>query len=360
MPLLGKVILAKLAYHALHPGVRFMRRLSATPVKSRLPGGAAPAKEEPGRPPISVPEFDNLSVDERLRLGEQGLFIIGSARSGTTILQDALNDSRDVYLFGEPDFHTDPGTADFAFRYNRQHRLRLNQETKSSFCPAFFAGDAPWSTYFLHLSRLHRYVGSKIVLNPGSEDHMADLFDFHMRYFYRSRYVFTFRNPLDSIVSIRQLSSYLVETNPQIAEGEGVEYGRALTVYVHIIRYFIRMLRTFPFVDVVFMEDDPADTFDRLRRHLGIDLSGSAGYYAQEKVGHYRPDGLSEKIREIVERLDELYETLRREAATGFRSLQMSQNDANLSSNHLLPIGRMHRATDLIVADLANLRSQER
>jgi hypothetical protein len=56
------------------------------------------------------------------RIAIRGLFVIGAARTGTTILQNALNDSADVFLFGEPGFHRDPGSADFAVRYNSMHR----------------------------------------------------------------------------------------------------------------------------------------------------------------------------------------------------------------------------------------------
>ncbi len=70
------------------------------------------------------------------------LFVLGCARSGTTILQNALNDSDQVFLFGEPDFHTDPGTPDFARRYNAMHRSWSNHATKSTFCPPVFDRDA--------------------------------------------------------------------------------------------------------------------------------------------------------------------------------------------------------------------------
>ena len=70
-------------------------------------------------------------VDEKSGLGaieQQGLFVLGAARSGTTVLQNALNDSREIFLFGEPSFHDDMGTADFATRYNYMHRAWGNQE----------------------------------------------------------------------------------------------------------------------------------------------------------------------------------------------------------------------------------------
>lgn len=66
---------------------------------------------------------------------KQGLFVIGAARSGTTVMQNALNDSCEIFLFGEPVFHEDAGAPDFSLRYNAMHRAWGNQENKSSFCP---------------------------------------------------------------------------------------------------------------------------------------------------------------------------------------------------------------------------------
>ena len=96
---------------------------------------------------ISPTVFAEQALDMSLeavcnRLESQGLFIIGAARSGTTILQNALNDSRDIFLFGEPCFHADSGDADFASRYNTMHRSWGNQENKSSYCPPLFKSDA--------------------------------------------------------------------------------------------------------------------------------------------------------------------------------------------------------------------------
>src|ERR1700722_5699340 len=64
------------------------------------------------------------------KLGKQGLFIIGHMRTGTTVLQNALNESKDILLFGEANFHRDPGLSDFRTRYNRWHEENGNQPSK--------------------------------------------------------------------------------------------------------------------------------------------------------------------------------------------------------------------------------------
>lgn len=188
---------------------------------------------------------------------ERGLFIIGAARSGTTILQNALNDSRDIFLFGEPKFHHDPGTPDFAARYNAMHRSLGNQENKSTYCPAFSPDDAPWHEYLAHCADLYRYVGCKIAINPqGAALDNRQLFDFHSRHFYRSRYLFTFRNPVEVCISTRGLAEY---TGAVVAS-----YEQALHGFLVVMALYLRMLRNLPWVTVLFHEEIGADSFAAL------------------------------------------------------------------------------------------------
>ena len=177
----------------------------ANGINTLLPGGwrlvreqalaeAAPAS------PVSKP-WEELS--------RQGLFVIGHARTGTTVLQDALNDSRAIFLFNEPDFHSDPGTPDFRQRHNAMHRRYRNQETKGTFCPDLFGEDRSWDAYFARLCDHYRYVGSKVTINPNPTDPYNDaLLNFCTRKFYDATYIFTFRDPLDVTVSTRGLVSY--------------------------------------------------------------------------------------------------------------------------------------------------------
>ena len=64
------------------------------------------------------------------------LLVIGHARSGTTVLLNALNTCRDIYLLGEPFTFRDGGVAGFRQRFNDKHRRYGNQPTKSAYAPA--------------------------------------------------------------------------------------------------------------------------------------------------------------------------------------------------------------------------------
>jgi hypothetical protein len=264
----------------------------------------------------------------------QGLFVIGAARTGTTILQNALNDSDDIFLFGEPSFHKDSDSGDFATRYNGMHRAWGNQENKSSYCPRLFESDANWPTYLARLADLYRYVGSKVVINPAHAEEEARLiFDFHCRHFYASHYIFTFRNPLDVLMSTRGLA--------QLNGGTVATFAQVLKGYFVVIQLFIRMLRNLQHVHVVFHEAVDAEVFRTLEKSLGIPLAHANEYYDRGKVRHYELTAVPEAYRALTAEAIAHYEDFKRDALAGFDLVQIEQNDGHLDPGHFTSLGRL-------------------
>jgi Sulfotransferase family len=306
-----------------------------------LPLSAKAVAHEPSRDLRTA----NASLVELGAIGTQGLFVIGAARSGTTVMQNALNDSREVFLFGEPAFHEDPGAPDFATRYNGQHRAWGNQENKSSFCPRLFEDDAPWFVYLQHMATMYRYVGSKLVINPdGAEAACQAVFDFHCRYFYRAHYVFTFRNPIDVLMSTRGLA----ELNGDTAADHAV----VLRSFVQVVGLYIRMLRNLPAVSAVFHESVGETTFRNLGEDLGVNLSSSMRYYDAGRVRHYTLDDIPAHAREPVKAVVDLYENLRRHAIAGFETIQLEQNSKHLDARHFTPLGALQRDVERLLRQL--------
>lgn len=300
--------------------------------------GSKPSLQLEVAPPSMFSSSDGLQA-----VDTQGLFVLGAARTGTTVLQNALNDSRDIFLFGEPALHDDPGTADFAARYNARHRAWGNQENKSSFCPAFFVADAPWQDYLRHLTGMYRYVGSKIVVNPENAlETCRRIFDFHCRYFYRSRYIFTFRNPVDVLMSTRGLA----ELNGDAA----ASHEAVLRSFVGVVWMYIRMLRNFPSVYAVFHENIDAAVFRHLGSILQLDLARGASYYDSHRVRRYSIDHVPVHARGLAEAVTELYEDLRRHALAGFELVQLEQNAGHFDVAHYTPLGALQRRVEQLLA----------
>ncbi|HTZ70154.1 MAG TPA: sulfotransferase [Acetobacteraceae bacterium] len=281
---------------------------------------------------------------------DQGLFIIGAARSGTTILQNALNDSPEIFLFGEANLHTDPGTPDFAARYNAMHRSWHNQETKSSFCPPVLPRDSYWHDYMRRLAAHHRLVGSKTVLNPvRPAGWLERLFAFHCQHFYQSRYIFTFRDPVATILSTRDLQVLLS------GHTEGLR--SIMRNYVDTVLLFVSMLRALPNVRAVCHEDIDRATFDRLEAWLGVSLPNSHTYYDRHRVLSYDDEGLDDATRHLTGLLRELYGNLRQGINHGFATPQLDQNNHHLSPTHLTKLGHVARQAEMLADGLPAITS---
>ncbi len=271
------------------------------------------------------------------------LFVIGAARSGTTILQNALNHSRDIFILGEPDLHMDAADAGFAARYNAMHAGWGNQPTKSSFCPPILGVDGAWRSYFDRLGTLHRWAGSKIVVNVGcGADWIDQLYAFHCRNFYTARYIFTFRDPLSVVGSTRGLQAL---TGNPVASVAAV-----LANYADVVALFVRMLRTMPHVRGVIHEDIARATFDGLGEWIEVPLDGSADYYEAGRTRHYRLDVHDPDDRGKLELVGVLYNDLRAELGRGIARPQLEQNDGNIDPKHYTMLGSIARRAAVIAA----------
>jgi hypothetical protein len=274
-------------------------------------------------------------------LVRNGLFVMGSPRSGTTILQNALNDSPDVFLFGEADFHADPDTPDFARRYNEMHRLWRNQATKSTFCPTLFDGDARWSDYLARLAQHYRLVGSKIVFNPSTFLHDPEqVLNFYSREFYSSHFIFTFRNPLQMAQSAREFQL--------MTGGEVTPFDMLMSSYIAVVSLCIVMLRNLPHVHIVFHDNMSRRVFGDLGRKLGVRLSGARRYYDRGRVREYDPTPMLEAHGEKARLALDLYRDFREAAIHGFDLVQIEQNSGDITPNHLTPLGQLARRCETI------------
>jgi hypothetical protein len=88
-----------------------------------------------GRQLLNQARYSGLSEAECRGLNEQGLFIVGCARSGTTILCDCLNLSPDVFVLNEAHFFFNSVFGDFSSYFNRQRALESRYRAKGTYLP---------------------------------------------------------------------------------------------------------------------------------------------------------------------------------------------------------------------------------
>lgn len=267
---------------------------------------------------------------------DRGLFVVGAPRSGTTILQNALNHSPAVFLLGEANLHLESGEGDFAARYNARYQSLSHQKTKSTFCPPLLKVDGTSEDYLNRLGQSYRWVGAKVVINNlHSPDWVERFYKYHCERFYQAHYLFTFRHPLAAIHSTRDLQL--------ITSHEPEPVAKLLDNYLESVQLFLCAVRNLSHVRAVFHEDMSAATLQGIGAWLGIDLSEAAAYYDDARVRRYETSAFEGDDRIRIERIAELYGVLRREASAGFATPQIEQADNHLSPAHYTALGRLDK-----------------
>ncbi|MGH7140676.1 MAG: sulfotransferase, partial [Pirellulales bacterium] len=124
-------------------------------------------------------------------LAQGALFVVGCARSGTTILTRCLNSAPQIMLLEEPLFFLHEEVVDFAPFFNERHAAMGNRRQKGSFvAPAVTPECGPLGLLY-RLHRDHKYVGEKAAFGPQEfpPDWWYRYLDFQSKYFLHARYI---------------------------------------------------------------------------------------------------------------------------------------------------------------------------
>lgn len=143
------------------------------------------------------------------------LFIVGYARSGTSILTEILNSDPRVCVLGEPNIHFHWDKNSFVFKFNKQHvesNRRLNRASHLS--SAMIGLNA--EQVFEKLRQDFEFIGAKIAFNPirdlQSTSNQDAFLDFHLQHFQSANYIFSIREPYSACLSARKLFPNASET----------------------------------------------------------------------------------------------------------------------------------------------------
>ena len=269
------------------------------------------------------------------RNGERAtqLLVVGHARSGTTILLNALNTADDVYMLGEPFSYRDPGEPDFRRRFNAMHRGYNNQIAKSTYAPTLpgLPEDADHATYFTRLSEYYPVFGEKISLSTpryGSD-------------FAKLKSWIEARRPQDTLSS-------MMEMFPHILPRESV-FSYALTV-----RLYLDLARTLPNVRHVMHESVCAESFEDWSGWLGVDLGGGFDCYTPDRAARRPPAPPDGEIETLVRAYDFLAKW-----TPGLIAPALLQTEEKLSGRGGSELGRLYARLDALLQDLAKALGRE-
>jgi hypothetical protein len=216
----------------------------------------------------AAPECWGMSADDLRALGDKGLFIVGNARSGTSILLDCFNLSPEIFLLGEANVFLHHRLADFAGWFNRQHVGFKNRRGKGTYLPPPIAAESGGMAALGRMGAFHRYVGEKIAFGPHGtvqgQSYQEAFFAFHARYFYASKYFLILRVPAESIWSMAKLFP-------------GKSPRECYECWVRSLKVQLDLLHTLPNVYMVLFEDLKAATFAMVNALLGTRIDVGAG-----------------------------------------------------------------------------------
>jgi hypothetical protein len=204
------------------------------------------------------------------QLEKQGLFIVGHARSGTSILLRALNTCPDVFLLGEANIHTEGLRNGFAGWFNAMHREFGNTRSKGTYCPGAPDAEGNGPETFEWLSRRFRYVGEKVALRSETLGYRPDnFFEFQARHFFTSHYLCIIRNPADVMTS-----------NMKMFKPD--DLSAYVDSYLGTLQLILEFVETFPNVFVLFHERIDQHTFEVIGAKLGVDLQGAFAVFEEK------------------------------------------------------------------------------
>lgn len=210
-------------------------------------------------------------------LAERCIFVVGFARSSTTITQQALNTSPRMLMLGEANLYL-PKTAEprFSDWYNRMHADFDVAPQKSAYAPDFCAGRPhQWWEWLQEASAHYDFLGEKIAINamhfseleaynPGRSG--ADAFaSFFEARFYKARYIFLIRNPLDTVLSAVKLLN---------REGERALL-RECDAWLQFVTLWARLMPMFPHMLTLVADEIRPATAARLEQFTGLTLPGA-------------------------------------------------------------------------------------
>jgi len=213
-----------------------------------------------------------------VELDSKGLFIVGSARSGTSILSRCLNSSPDVYLMDESNLHVNWRYEDFPGFLGNMHRSFGNIPYKGNClpdCPNPVSNAMEYCSWFA--SRF-RYFGEKLAFGPHYDaGYLQDLFfSFNLKFFFQSTYILTIRSPYQTCESMRKL--FPDRSVPKLIDA----WARTARLLIHVYTCFPNRRYW------LFHEEQTMERILELARCLGISLCLPEAAFDRRRQNHYQ------------------------------------------------------------------------
>ena len=237
-------------------------------------------------------------------LDKQGLFILGCARSGTTILARSLNRSPDVLLLEEANLFLLNGVCDFVSYFNKHHASMGNRCLKGTYLtPPLASEDGPMAT-LLRLGSQYRLIGEKVALGPHDypPNWSQAYLDIQGKFFFHAKYLHIMRTPVESIWSQHKM----FPDRP---------ISRLFEIWLKSIALSLDAYHIFPNSKILFFDDLGHQLIERLSIWLEVPIPTLPGTFGRKYMySALPPDGIPEPLlpfEELCRECTALYRDLR-------------------------------------------------
>ncbi len=283
-------------------------------------------------------------------------FVVGPARSGTTILAQIINGSDSAFLTTEANYFSAAAHADFREWYNEKHRTFENQKSKVSYAPKFGDQDErQWWQWLVRAADHFETVGDKMAF---SDAHMGSLnvkefTEFFEERFFRSKYVFIFRNPLQCVLSAIGL------WNRVPAE--------AVAGWCEFVKLWADFIRVFPSTMTVLLEQLDSGRVDEIGDFLSLDLREGARLLDSREQRRHKPEDYQcgEFVNRVAPLLQMIFSEIEDSLAMDRVFLQADQKRVPLDKGRRLladcrseiavvttPVGRAWNLAERLISEL--------
>jgi hypothetical protein len=205
-------------------------------------------------------------------------FILGPARSGTTILAQIVNANERALLTTEANFYQAGPHPDFREWYNRQHLEFKNQVSKISYAPHFnYPGEHEWWKWLARAAENYDMVGDKMAFSDHHviKESSLEFMPFFEARFFESRYIWIFRDPVQTVLS----SSVLWNKDPLAL----------IRSWASMVKLWADFIRVFPITMTILHEDLGDSKIAELGAFLGLDLSESGRLIDAREQRQHQP-----------------------------------------------------------------------
>ncbi len=306
--------------------------------------------------------FSELPLRDELRacraIAKRCAFVLGPARSGTTILAQIINGSDSAFLTTEGNYFSAGALPDFREWYNEQHRTFENQKAKVSYAPKFGDQDEhQWWQWLVRAAEHFETVGDKMAF---SDAHMGSLdvkefMEFFEARFFRSKFIFIFRNPLQCVLSAIGL------WNRVPAE--------AVAGWCEFVKLWADFIRVFPSTMTVLLEQLDSARVAEVGDFLALDLSEGARLLDSREQRQHKPEdyGCGDFVNRVAPLLQMIYSEIEDSLAMARVFLQADQKRVRLDQGPRVladcrseiavvttPVGRAWNLAQQLISELGD------